>query len=168
VDAMNPDAVNRIYEIKKRSHHKPISILIHGQEDILQLTHNVSATALQIMNHFWPGEVTVVLDAADSLPQNLTAGSGKIGVRRPQHPVAVALVKAVQGPITATSANLTGKKGCVRIDDLDPRIAEQLDIILDAGPLKGGIGSTVVDVTIDPPVILREGAVAAKDIFAIL
>ena len=167
-DALNHDAVDRIFEIKKRSHYKPILILIHQQEDLARLAKNVSANALQIMNHFWPGEITVVVDAADMLPQNLTAGSGKIGVRLPQHPVAVALVKAVQGPITATSANLAGKKGCARIDDLDPRIAERLDIILDAGPLKGGIGSTIVDVTIDPPVILREGAVSAKDIFAIL
>lgn len=167
-DALNPDAVDRIYAIKKRSHRKPISVLIQRQEDLFGLVKNITASALQITNHFWPGDITIILEALDTLPQNLTAGSGKIGIRLPQHPVAVALVKAVQNPITATSANLADQKGCYRIDDLDPLIAERVDIILDAGPLKGGVGSTVVDVTVDPPVILREGAVAAKDIFDLL
>ncbi len=98
----------------------------------------------------------------------LTAGTGKIGVRLPQHPVAVALTNAVQVPITATSANLTGRGGCSRVSDLDPVVTDKLDLMLDAGSLEGGTGSTVIDVTFDVPKILREGAVPAKDIFAIL
>ncbi|MBW1754251.1 MAG: Sua5/YciO/YrdC/YwlC family protein, partial [Deltaproteobacteria bacterium] len=103
-----------------------------------------------------------------TLPSKLTAGTGKIGVRLPQHPVAVALTNAVQAPITATSANLTGRGGCSRISDLDPLLADKLDLMLDAGQLEGGTGSTVIDVTLDVPKILREGAISSTDIFAVL
>ena len=166
--AINPDAVERVYEIKKRSYQKPLLILVYAREDLSCLVRNVPPAALRIMQRFWPGEITIVLEAKDTLPVNLTAGTAKIGIRLPQHPVAVALVNAVQGPITATSANLAGKQGCSCIADLDPLITEKLDLILDAGPLQGGVGSTVIDVTTDPPVILREGAVSAKDIFDLL
>lgn len=167
-DALNPDAVDRIFEIKQRSYDKPLLILVNQQKDLDLLVHAVPAIALQIIKRFWPGEVTIVFEAKKTLPLNLTAGTGKIGVRLPQHPVAVALTNAVRVPITATSANLTGRGGCSRVSDLDPLITNKLDLILDAGQLEGGTGSTVIDVTFDMPKILREGAVPAKDIFAIL
>jgi len=166
-DALNADAVDRIYEIKQRSYSKPILILIDQQKDLDLLVCRVPKTARQIMDSFWPGEITIVFEARDTLPPNLTAGTGKIGVRLPQHPVAVALTNAAQGPITATSANLAGRLGCSRTDDLDPLITDKIDLILDAGSLKGGSGSTIIDVTCNPPLILREGAVPSKDIFAI-
>jgi len=87
-------------------------------------------------------------------------------VRLPGHPAAFALVKHVKGPLTGTSANLSGQPGCARAQDLDPAIADQLGLILDAGTLSGGIGSTVVDVTVNPPQIIREGQVAANDILS--
>ncbi len=79
--------------------------------------------------------------------------------------MALALTTAVQGPITATSANITGNSGCSLVSDMDPLITDKLDLIIDVGALKGGIGSTVVDVTADFPKILRQGAVSEKDIF---
>lgn len=167
-DALNAGAVDRIYETKQRSYSKPILILIHRLKDLELLVRRVPENALRIMDHFWPGEITIVLEAKDTLPPNLTAGTGKIGVRLPQHPVAVALTSALQGPVTATSANLAGHDGCSSAADLDPLIIDKIDLVLDAGPLKGGSGSTIVDVTRDPPAILREGAVPSKDIFKIL
>jgi L-threonylcarbamoyladenylate synthase len=120
------------------------------------------------MNCFWPGAVTLIFRAKDTLPTNLTANTGKVGIRMPQHPVALALSKSVGGPLTATSANITGSSGCSTVSDIDPRISNKVDLILDAGSLKGGVGSTVVDVTVDPPKILREGAISEKDIFIAL
>ncbi len=117
--------------------------------------------------NFTAGKVTVVYDAAASLPERLTAGTGKIGIRLPAHPVAAALVKTLSFPITATSANLSGRPGCSQIADLDPRVTDEVDLVLDAGPLAGGMGSSVVDVTVDPPRILREGAVSSTDIGAV-
>lgn len=167
-DAMNAEAVDRIYKIKKRSYSKPLLVLIEQQTDLSRLVQNVPFSAESIMNIFWPGAVTIVFKGIDSLPANLTGGTGKIGIRIPQHPVASALTKFVGGPITATSANITGNSGCSTVSDITPGVLDQVDLILDAGPLKGGLGSTVVDVTVDPPEILREGAICAKDIFMAL
>jgi L-threonylcarbamoyladenylate synthase len=164
-DAMNTEAVDKVFEIKKRPYHKPLLVLIPHPKDLTRLVHHVSPAAVNLMNRFWPGAVTLVFKAKDTLPVNLTAKTGKVGIRMPQHPVASALSKVAGGPFTATSANITGGSGCSSISDIDPRISGKVDLILDAGPLKGGIGSTVVDVTVDPPKIVREGAIPANDIF---
>ena len=167
-DALNAKAVDRVFEIKQRSYHKPLLVLIPHRKDLTKLVRHVSSAAVHIMNCFWPGAVTLIFKAKDTLPANLTADTGKVGIRMPQHPVALALSKAVGCPLTATSANIAGDSGCSRVSDIDPRILDKVDLILDAGPLKGGIGSTVVDVTVDPPKILREGAIPATDIFIAL
>ena len=119
------------------------------------------------MKRFWPGRVTLVFEASGKVPDYLMAGTGKIGIRLAGHPAAAALVAAVQGPVTGTSANLSGQPGCHRIEDLPPAVVEQLDLILDAGPLQGGHGSTVVDVSGNTPTVLREGAVSKNEIMAI-
>lgn len=168
VDAFNSDAVDKVFEIKKRPHHKPLLILIDKKKDLAKLVNDLPSAAERIMERFWPGQVTIVFEGKGSLPTNLTAGTNRIGVRIPEHPVAIALTQAVAGPITATSANITGDAGCSRIQEMDPLIAERLDLILDGGPLQGGVGSTVVDVTFNPPIVLREGAVLSKNIFSVL
>ncbi len=168
VDAFNSEAVGKVFEIKRRPYHKPLLVLINKKDDLNKLVNKVPLAAERIMENFWPGKVTIVLECKDTLPPNLTAGTHRIGVRMPEHPVAVSLAHAVEGPITATSANITGGSGCSRILDMDPLIIEKLDLILDVGSLKGGIGSTVVDVTFDPPKILREGAILSKDLFSAL
>ncbi len=165
-DAFNNEAVDRVFEIKQRPYNKPLLVLLDKQENLARLVRSVPSVAKRIMECFWPGEVTIVFEARGNLPANLTAGTGRIGVRMPQHPVASGLTSAVGSPITATSANLTGHVGCSQIQNLEPLIAEKLDLILDAGPLKGGTGSTVVDVTADFLKILREGAIPARDILA--
>ena len=167
-DALNAEAVDKVFAIKQRSYHKPLLVLIPHRKDLKNLVQHVSATAAHIMNCFWPGAITLIFKAKDELPANLTANTDKIGIRMPQHPVALALSKTVGCPLTATSANIAGESGCSKVSDIDLRILDKVDLILDAGPLKGGIGSTVVDVTVDPPEILREGAIPAKDIFMAL
>ena len=165
-DAFNADAVNRVFEIKRRPNDKPLLVLIDKEYDLTRLVQQIPYAAKRIMERFWPGAVTIVFEAKHILPINLTAGTERIGVRMPEHPVALALASAVQGPITATSANITGNSGCSLVSEMDPLITDKLDLIVDVGALKGGIGSTVVDVTADPPKILRQGAVSEKDIFA--
>jgi L-threonylcarbamoyladenylate synthase len=163
-DAFNPDAVERMIQIKQRPDDKPILVLIDTRNRLESLVTHIPPAADAIMEAFWPGRVTLVFEARNILAVQLTAQTGKIGVRLPGHPAASALVKHVKGPVTGTSANLSGRAGCRRAQDLEPQIAGQLDLILDAGPLMGGVGSTVVDVTVDPPRILREGAVTALDV----
>ncbi len=167
-DAFNVDAVERIFRIKQRSYQNPILVLISKKEDLDRIVQYVPPAASKIMDRFWPGKVTIVFEAKNSLPAVLTAGTGKIGVRLCGHPVASALISAVKSPITGTSANLAGNAGCSKISDMDSQLADRLDLVLDAGVLKGGAGSTVADVTTDIPMILREGAVPGKDIFAVL
>ena len=166
-DAFNPDAVNRIFEIKQRPAKKPILILIDDPNRLKSLVTHISEAAKAISKRFWPGRVTLVFNASAKVPDTLTAGTGKIGIRLAGHPVAAALARAIQGPITGTSANVSGFPGCHQIEDLQPTVTKQLDLILDAGPLKGGRGSTVVDVTGNIPRVLREGVVSKKDILSI-
>jgi L-threonylcarbamoyladenylate synthase len=168
VDALNAEAVERLYQIKGRSHHKPILVLISRPAQLADLTPYIPPAAEHLMRVFWPGRLTLVLQAIPTLLPNLTAGTGKIGVRLVGHPVAAALVRAVGRPITGTSANVSGRPACSRIDHLDSAIAAQADLILDAGPLEGGRGSTVVDVTGRVAEILREGQVPASEIERVL
>ncbi len=165
-DAFNETAVQKVFEIKGRTEKKPLLVLADSHLMISCIVKDITPMAQKIMKSFWPGLVTIILEANDSLCDNLTAGTGKIGVRKPGHPVALALVKAVGGPVTGTSANPSGASGCYDITDIDPEIAEKVDLILDAGTLKGGTGSTVVDVTGEVPVIIREGEVSGNEILA--
>ncbi len=164
-DAFNEKAVDRIFRIKQRSIQKPVLVLIDDVGHLERLVKKITPLARRIMSQFWPGQVTLVFDALDTVPALLTAGTGKIGVRMAGHPVAAALSRAVSGPITGTSANLAGEAGCMRIPDINPAIIRAADLVLDAGPLKGGIGSSVVDVTGKSSVMLREGAVGAGNFF---
>jgi len=167
-DIFDAKAVRRIYTIKKRPEHKPLSVLVKNRKALETLVKTVPTDARVLMDRFWPGKVTLVLEAGDIAPAYLTAGTGKIGVRCPGHPVASALVKATAHPITATSANLSGCAGCACISQLDASISVAADMTLDGGLLRGGTGSTIVDVTVDGPVILREGSITARIILAAL
>ena len=165
-DAANPAAVDRIFDIKGRSPDKPILLLIARQDQLRDLVVDVPFSAEMLMERFWPGKLTLVFRAKPAVYTGLTAGTGKIGVRLCAHPVSAALADAVGGPITGTSANRSGEPGCGRVSDLNPEMLDALDLILDAGPLRGGAGSSVVDVTADPPSVLREGAVSKREILA--
>ncbi len=167
-DALNVEAVSRVFALKQRSDQQPILVLIDHLSQLEPLVKHIPAVASDLMAHFWPGRMTLVFEARDSVPDNLTARSGKIGVRLPGHAVALTLTKAVEGPITATSANISGRPGCRRTADLDPQMARRLDLILDAGPLKGGIGSTIVDVTDERLQIIREGEISTEEIQSVL
>ncbi len=163
-DATNRDAVSRVFSIKRRMETKPVSILINQKADILPLVAEIPDAARRIMERLWPGRVTLVFRASDFLPENLTAKTGKIGIRLPLHPAAKRLLADAGVPVTATSANLSGAPGCASIGEMPESILREADLVLDAGRLGGGVGSTVVDVTVFPPKILREGSVSAKDI----
>ena len=126
-----------------------------GLRDLVQ---DVPDAAI-LMDRFWPGGLTLVLPARPDVRSPLTAGTGGIGVRLPAHPVASALVSAVGGPITGTSANRSGEPGCASVADLPADLIDGVDLVLDAGPLRGGPGSTIVDLTVDPPAVRRAGAV---------
>ena len=167
-DALNSDAINRIYHLKRRSPEKPILILISDRRAVAGLVQTIPAVAQKIMDQVWPGNITLVMKSAPVLPTLLTAATGKIGIREVGHPVARAISGATGGPITGTSANWAGYRGVSSIAELPSEILEGVDLILDSGDLMGGVGSTVVDVTQSPHQILREGGILARQILAVL
>jgi L-threonylcarbamoyladenylate synthase len=162
--AYEAEAVGRIFKVKKRDLKKPLLILIASREELGPLIRSMPEEAGRLADAFWPGSLTLVFEAADVLSPNLTGHTGKIGIRLAGHPVALSLVESVGSPITGTSANVSGKQSCTEVGSLDPSVGEQVDMILDAGPLPGGKGSSVVDVTVSPPRILREGTISAAAI----
>jgi L-threonylcarbamoyladenylate synthase len=166
--ALNPAAVERVFQVKKRDPEKPLLILIASRTDLDALVRSIPETAKRLMRSFWPGSLTLVFEAADRLPPNLTGYTRKIGIRLAGHPVATLLTKAVGTPITGTSANLSGHAACRAVADLEPHLRDQVDLVVDAGRLRGGEGSTVVDVTADTAKILREGAIDAGKIRTVL
>jgi len=166
-DAMATEAVERIFALKRRPIHNPLLVLLPGTELLETLVQIIPEYAEPLLG-LWPGGITLVFKARDSVPATLTGGTGKIGVRLPAHPVARALVAEFGGPITGTSANLAGHPASARTTDIAAEIRDRVDMVLDAGMLVGGPGSTIVDVSVWPVKILREGAVPRATIEGIL
>jgi L-threonylcarbamoyladenylate synthase len=167
-DALNPVAVQNVFKAKQRSENNPLLVLVKNRKALDSIVTCIPPVAITLMESFWPGGLTLVFNAGKNLPQSLTSGTGKIGIRIPAHKVAFALVNALENPIIGTSANLSQQGGCSHISSLDPEIVRCSNLILDAGQLKGGLGSTVIDVTTTSPVILREGVISEKEIHLLL
>lgn len=163
-NALDPESVQKVFDIKQRPENNPILVLIPDKKSLKALVKKIPSQAEILMDRFWPGNLTLVFEAAGHVSPLLTANTGKIGIRVPGHPIARALVQQVQGPVTGTSANLSGRKGCSLISQLPRAMAQTADLILDAGRLKGGKGSTIVDVTTAPISILRQGIITKKQI----
>ncbi len=167
-DAMNERAVDRIFEIKGRSFNNPIALIISRVDDLNLITDYVPEAAKTLMTAFWPGPLTLLFKASPAVCPRLTAGTGKIGVRISSHPIAQALAARMGRPVTATSANLSGGKECTAAGEVRGQMANVNLPVIDGGPTPGGRGSTFLDVTVDPPVLLREGAISNTTIRAIL
>ncbi|HAR48746.1 MAG TPA: threonylcarbamoyl-AMP synthase [Smithella sp.] len=162
VDATNEKAIEKIFAVKGRDLKNPISLIIGKPDDIYPLVKNVPETAKILMAAFWPGALTIVFQASDKISPLLTAGSGKIGLRISSHPIALKIVQKLKKPLTATSANLSGTPECSLASEVIKQIGDKIDAILDWGETQGGKASTIIDVTCDPPVILREGTISRK------
>jgi L-threonylcarbamoyladenylate synthase len=160
-DAGNEKAIEDIFKIKGRDFRNPISLIIGKKEDLTDLVEEIPPLAVILMAKFWPGPLTLVFKASSLVNPRLTAGTGKIGIRISSHPVAMALAGALEGPLTATSANSSGKKECSSAEDVLDQLGASVDGMIDGGSTAGGLGSTILDVTCDPPKILRHGAISA-------
>jgi len=167
-DAFHPEAVEKVFRIKGRETGKPIPIMVDGVKMRDTLVDSVPDAARMLEIRVWPGRLTMVFAARATVPEALTAGSGKIGIRLPAHPVAQMLVSGLARPITATSANLSGTPGVAEIGQLPESLLSEMDLVLDVGTLAGGVGSTVLDVTESPARIIREGAVSGTELVEIL
>jgi len=163
-DATNKKAIEKIFTVKGRDFKNPISLIIGRPEDIYPLVKNIPESAKKLMAAFWPGALTIVFSASDKVSPLLTAGSGKIGLRVSSHPLALKIAQILKRPLTATSANLSGSLECSHTSEVAEQIGDKIDAIVDGGKTQGGKASTLIDVTCNPPVILREGAISRQSI----
>jgi L-threonylcarbamoyladenylate synthase len=164
VDAMNGGAIERIFAIKGRAFNNPISLIAGDKSGIGALVAEIPTTAQKLMQAFWPGPLTLLFSASPRISPRLTAGTGKIGIRISSHLVAAGLTMRLGGPITATSANLSGAPECNAAAEVLANLGDRVDLVIDGGATSGGKGSTLLDITVDPPVCLREGAITLLNI----
>jgi len=160
-DARNEAAIDKIFGIKGRDFRNPILVVIGDRGHLDAFAADIPEEAQKLMDRFWPGPLTIVFRAAPSVSPKLTAGSGKIGIRLTSHPIAMAISKRLGGPVTATSANLSGALECSAAAEVLSQLEGRIDGVVDGGQTTGGKGSTIVDVTASPVKILREGVIPA-------
>lgn len=164
VDALNEKAVEKIFAIKKRDFSQPLLILIPGRYVLSACVTEIPDAAVLLMEAFWPGPLTIIFFASSRIPPLLCAHTEKVAVRVSSHPVSQALVQALNAPLTATSANLSGLASPTTADEVWEQLGVQVDVIIDGGKTFGGKPSTIVDVTQSPPRVVREGVIPKDEI----
>ena len=162
VDIGNEAAVRRLFEVKGRRPDSPVLLLLPSLLSMDRYAARITSQARRLAERFWPGGLTLVFEAAPRVSPLLTADSGTIGLRLSSHPVPTLLAKAMGGAITGTSANRSGRAPCCTAGEVADSLGPDLALILDGGPTPGGEGSTVLDTTSHPPVVLREGMVSRR------
>ncbi|MFV2082214.1 MAG: L-threonylcarbamoyladenylate synthase, partial [bacterium] len=157
-DPFNTDTIEKLRKVKGRESGKPVSLIADTSETALSACRTVHPQFHSITGKFWPGALTLILKANPQIPGAVTAGTGTVGIRIPGPSFALELVGAHRGLLTATSANRGGDPPPISVDLLDPELVREVDLVVDGGPAPGGEPSTLLDLTVDPPRILRQGA----------
>jgi L-threonylcarbamoyladenylate synthase len=165
-DPFNLRAVERVYDIKTRSRHKPLSLLIESTDQAEELAKGLPEEFYALARKFWPGPLTIIVRAGSRLPLKVTANTGHVALRVPNAKIPRAVVAAAAIPITATSANLSGASECTSAEQVHDQLHGRISIIVDGGPSPREVASTIVDLTDDgsPWRILREGAIPSEEI----
>ena len=166
--AFNRKAVSRIFKIKQRPKDKPLLTLVASAYQVNSMALEITPTAEILIEKLWPGPLTLLFSAHPHLPSQLTANTGKIGVRQPGNEMVRKLLSGIGFPITATSANISGTENVTTAREVEETLGSQIDLIVDGGAAPGGKESTVLDVTLSPSLLVREGAVTREEINAIL
>jgi L-threonylcarbamoyladenylate synthase len=155
---LSPEAMKRLYAIKGRAAAKPIPFLIKDRKMLASLVEAVPPLGRELMKRYWPGPLTLIFRAKKGLLPPLKGKDGTIGLRISSHPVARRIVEAMDAPLTSTSANLAGEADITDCDMMVQLFGNQVDLIIDSGKVPG-IASTVVDLTVEPPRIVRQGMI---------
>lgn len=159
-----PRAVERVYRVKERLLNMPLPLLLADTSQISEVAELVPPVAWLLADRFLPGALTIVLPKSRSVPDIIAAGGKTVAVRIPAHPVPVALIRGLGMPVVGTSANLSGKPSALTAEDVYSQFGGKVDLVIDGGKCQGGRESTVVDVTGEMAVILREGAISRKEL----
>lgn len=160
------EAVKRIYEIKQRPRNLPLPVLLADESQLELIVSDISQVARLLIEKFWPGGLTLVLPKAYSFPGG--AGEHSIAVRMPDHEVTRTLIRKAGVPVIGTSANISSRSSALVPGEVREQLGDAVDMIIEGGRSPGGVESTVVDVTGSSLVILREGAIPAKNILKLL
>lgn len=161
-DLFHAEAVDRIYAIKGRPAGMPLIAMFAEVAQWPQVAAAMPATAARYMAQYWPGPLTIIVPARPEIPPEALGGGHTVGLRIPDHTQAHALLAAAGCPLATTSANLSGQPAALTAQQAAEQLGGSVDLIFDAGPTPGGMASTVVDCTTDPPRVLREGPITAQ------
>ena len=161
-------AVRRIFDLRKRDHGKPVSILVTGMDMAERYCRDIPPAAYRLAERYWPGPLTLVLTDGGAVPSVVTAGAGTLGVRCPDHPVTRALIEKAGVPLAAPSANPAGEEPAKTVQEVLDYFDGQIQAVLDGGPCDLGVASTVLDLTEEEPRVLREGGIPAAELLAFL
>ena len=159
VDPFRPEAVQKLYRIKGRPIDKPIPILVGSINDVERVAQNLPSSFTQLAEQFWPGGLTLIVEAK-ALPPEVTAGGDTVGVRMPDHPLALALLQRFDGAIATTSANRSDEPPATSAEEVQSELGNLVNIILDGGQTATRIASTVLDLSVSPPQIRRQGGIS--------
>ncbi|MSO21398.1 MAG: threonylcarbamoyl-AMP synthase [Acidobacteria bacterium] len=163
-DAFNGAAAEKVFALKGRPAAAPLLVLVSSMEMALACADSLTPQFLRLAARFWPGPLTIVVPAFWRIPREVTAGYGTVGIRLPKSAIAIALIDALGGPITASSANLSGQPECLTAQAVESSIGAGLKLVLDGGASAERCPSTVISLIGDEMKLLREGAVSIKAI----
>ena len=169
-DPLNLRAVDTIYEVKTRSRHKPLSLLIESVDQAEDLARPHTEIFYLLARKFWPGPLTLIVKAESRLPLKVTANTGNVALRVPAAEIPLAVIRAAGVPITATSANISGAKECTTAKGVQQQLGDRIPIIVDGGVSPRSVASTIVELT-DPEgrwTIQREGAISRQELTDLL
>jgi L-threonylcarbamoyladenylate synthase len=163
-DALNLDAVERVFQLKGRDPNNPVPVLVENEEMLRALVSEIPPPARALMERFWPGPLTIILPARRDIPKPLVNSTGGIGVRISCQPIATELVRALGRPLTATSANPSGLAPARTVQQAINYFAGEIEIFIDAGELTSKTGSTVVEISANGVRIIREGEIGKSEL----
>jgi L-threonylcarbamoyladenylate synthase len=167
-NALDAAAVERIFVAKGRPAHNPLIVHVADAAAVGALVSSWPESAQRLAERFWPGPLTLVLPRSEAVPDLVTAGGPTVALRMPAHPVALALLRTFGPPIAAPSANRSMQLSPTRGEHVLAGLGDQIDLLLDAGPTPGGLESTVLDLTVEPPCLLRPGLISPPELLAVI
>jgi tRNA threonylcarbamoyl adenosine modification protein (Sua5/YciO/YrdC/YwlC family) len=164
-DPLNLRAVDLVYDVKTRSRHKPLSLLIESVEQAEYLARPLPDAFYAITRKYWPGPLTIIVKASSRLPLKVTANTGNVALRVPAAKVPVEVIRAAGVPITATSANISGASECTTADGVRQQLGNRISLIVDAGTSPRDVASTIINMSEPDRIsILRQGAIPESEL----
>jgi L-threonylcarbamoyladenylate synthase len=167
-DPCNLSAIEEIYRVKGRPENRALPILVNSIEQTIPLTRDLPSNFLTLAQKFWPGALTLLVDASQRLPLKVTAGKGRVALRWPNSKIVCSIIGETGWPVTGTSANISGYPSCSNAAELVEQLGDRIPLILDCGETGGMLSSTIVNLRGDEWQIVREGVISEDEIRQVL